>query len=293
MGQQNDGSGHGPGLIPLVRRMNNPNHSASADSIAARAWLRWLPAGMPAHRALVTDLMWLHSTMPTVSQVKTFDLRELCIAREACPRRISWAIAFMRAYALVAGEFPALRRTYLSWPWPHLYEHPVTVGNLVVARKVNAVDWLFFAPLAEAESFSLDRQQGLLERYQAGPIEEVFKNQVRLAHYPLLVRRLLWWLRFHFSPGRRAKRLGTFAVTTLAGQGVTILDPRAPVTTTLTYGPISEAGRCDVTIAYDHRVMDGKEVADILGATERIMQTQLVQEFHELTREHSTGIQAA
>ncbi|WP_144973939.1 2-oxo acid dehydrogenase subunit E2 [Bremerella volcania] len=248
---------------------------------------------MPAHRALVTDLMWLHRTMPTVSQVKTFDLSELRTVRKACPRRISWAIAFLRAYALTALEFPSLRRTYLTWPWPHLYEHPQTVGNLVVSRQVSSESWLFFAPIADAENFTLDRQQGLLERYQTGPVEEVFKNQVRLAHYPFFVRRLLWWLRFHGSPGKRIKRLGTFAVTTVAGQGVTILDPRAPVTSTLTYGPINEAGQCSVTIAYDHRVMDGKEVAEILIATERIMQTRIVREFHELAQLHRSRSKAA
>lgn len=273
--------------------MNNPNNPIPADHVASRAWLRWLPTGMPVHRALVSDLMWLHRSMPTVSQTKTFNLRELRLAREACPRRVSWAIAFLRAYALTSVEFPSLRRTYISWPWPHLYEHPEAIGNLVVSREANGESWLFFAPIASAESFSLDRQQGLLERYQSGPVEEVFKNQVRLAHYPFFVRRLMWWLRFHFSSSKRIKRLGTFALTTVARHGVSILDPRAPVTSTLTYGPISDTDQCDVTISYDHRVMDGKEVAEILCATECIMQTQLVQEFHELAAYHRSLNKAA
>lgn len=272
--------------------MNSPNNPVSDDRIAKRAWLRWLPAGLPAHRAMVTDLMWLHRSMPTVSQVKTFDLGELRAVRQACPRRISWAIAFLRAYALTSIEYPSLRRTYISWPWPHLYEHPEAIGNLVVSREVNGESWLFFAPIASAESFSLDRQQGLLERYQTGPVEEVFKNQFRLAQYPRFIRRLLWSLRF-LSPAKRIKRLGTFALTTVAGQGVTILDPRAPVTSTLTYGPMNDAGQCDVTIAYDHRVMDGKEVASILCATERIMQTRIVQEFHDLAEQYRAQFKAA
>lgn len=273
--------------------MNNPINPVSNDRVANRSWVRWLPVGLPPRRAMVTDLMWLHRSMPTVSQVKTFDLRELRAVRDASPRRISWAIAFLRAYALVAAEFPCLRRTYMSWPWPHLYEHPEVIGNVVVSRQVNDDSWLFFAPIAGAENFSLDRQQGLLERYQFGSVEEVFKNQVRLAHYPQFVRRILWWLRFNFSPRKRIKRLGTFALTTVAGQGVTILDPRAPVTTTLSYGPMNDAGQCDVTITYDHRVMDGREVASILCATERIMQTRIVQEFRELAKQRRTRRQAA
>lgn len=249
--------------------------------------------GLPACRAIVTDLMWLHRSMATVSQVKSFDLKELDQVRAACPRRISWAVAFMKAYSLVSVEFPALRRIFLDWPWPHLYEHHQPVANLVVSREVEGENWIFFAPIVAADLDSLSGLQGLVDHYQAEPVEVVFKNQVRLARYPGFVRRTMWWLRFHFAPAKRIKRFGTFGLTTLAGQGVTIVDPRAPVTTTLTYGPLDEMGRCQVTIAYDHRVMDGKEVADILSALEQTLRTQIVEELRALSLKECPTNQAA
>ncbi|MEW4455756.1 hypothetical protein AB1L30_24020 [Bremerella sp. JC817] len=235
----------------------------------------------------------MHRTMPTVSQVKTFDLQGLADARSKCPIRISWSIAVLRAYALLSAETASLRQTFMEWPWPHLYEHPHPIGNLAISRVVDGEQWLFFAPMDEAHTMPLLQLQGLLERYQTAPVETAFKNQVRFANYPDMLRRVMWWLRFHFTPKKRVKRLGTFALTTLAGQGVTIVDPKAPVTTTLTYGPLDDQGRCNVTIAYDHRVMDGKEVADILCALERKLQTQILSEFEMLTQQVESRSRAA
>lgn len=238
---------------------------------------------MPSHRSIVCDLMDLHRQMPTVSQAKSFQLEVLREARSACPQRISWSLLFLRAFALVSVEFPNLRRTLITWPWYHLHEHPTSYANLVVSREYQGEPWLFFAPLEAPERQSLLELQGALNRYQQEPVEVVFKNQVRFARYPRLLRRALWWLRFNLSARKRIKRLGTFALTTVAGQGVTILDPKAPVTSTLTYGPLDDSGQCEVIIAYDHRVMDGKEIATILGRLEEILQQEMVHEMREMT----------
>lgn len=228
--------------------------------------------------------MDLHRQIPTVSQAKTFQLAHLRDARGECPQRICWSLLFMRAYALAAIEFPELRQTLISWPWRHLHQHSHAMANLTVSRTFRGQQWLFFAPLETPEKLTLLELQGLLNRYREEPVEIVFKNQVRFAQYPRLVRRVLWWFRFNWSARKRIKRLGTFALTTLAGQGVTILDPRAPVTSTLTYGPLDQAGKCEVIIAYDHRVMDGKLVATILERLEEILQGPIVDEMEKLTQ---------
>ena len=228
--------------------------------------------------------MDLHRQMPTVSQAKAFQLAQLRDVRGECPQRICWSLLFMRAFALASVEFPELRQTLIPWPWRHLHQHPETMANLTVSREFQGEQWLFFAPLERPEKLTLLELQGLLNRYREEPVEVVFKNQVRFARYPRVIRRLLWWLRFNWSARKRIKRLGTFAITTLAGQGVTILDPRAPVTSTLTYGPMDESGKCEVIIAYDHRVMDGKLVATVLGRLEEILQGPMVAEMEKLTQ---------
>ena len=42
----------------------------------------------------------------------------------------------MRAYGLVGREHPSLRRAYLPYPWPHLYEHPQTECAFLIERDV-------------------------------------------------------------------------------------------------------------------------------------------------------------
>lgn len=252
------------------------------DRSAPPSWLSQLMAGMPAHRALVCDLLRLHSQMPSVAQTRMVDLASLREIRDAAPRRIAWPVLFLKAYAVASTEFPCLRRTYLTWPWPYFYEHSVPVANLAVARTFRDEDWLLFAPIVSADRETLTGLQVLVERYQREPVEKVFKLQVRLAHFPGLVRRVLWWLRMNASPRKRIKRLGTFALTTLARHGVSIVAPKAPVTTTLTYGPFDDSGRCQVTIAYDHRVMDGKAVACVLNRLEEILQTTIADELRSL-----------
>ena len=37
--------------------------------------------------------------------------------------RPSWCAIFTKAYAVVAARYPELRRAYLKFPFPRLYEH--------------------------------------------------------------------------------------------------------------------------------------------------------------------------
>lgn len=253
------------------------------DRPQAPSWLSQLLRGIPPHRALVTDLMELHRPMPTVPQSRTFRLQAVREIRDAASRRIAWPVLFLKAFAITSVEFPALRRTYIAWPWPYFYEHPTSVANLCVARTHQGEEWLFFAPLVAADQWALTSLQELVESYQTHEVQRAFNSQFRLAHFPRILRRGVWWLRMNVSPSKRIKRLGTFALTSVARHGVTIVDPKAPVTSTLTYGPFDEDGRCVVTIAYDHRVMDGKEIARILVRLEQVLQTTIAEELRSLS----------
>ena len=65
----------------------------------------------------------------------------------------------------------------------------------------------------------------------------------------------------NLSGFKRAKRLGTFTISSLGNLGVEQHHPISPLTTYLTFGPISASGEVNVKIIYDHRVMDGRTVA--------------------------------
>ena len=84
---------------------------------------------------------------------------------------------------------------------------------------------------------------------------------MRVSRAPTPVRRLLWWSTLNISGFKRAKRFGTFGLTSYGALGAESLHPISPLTTTLTFGPISPAGEVIVKLIYDHRVLDGAYIA--------------------------------
>jgi hypothetical protein len=120
--------------------------------------------------------------------------------------------------------------------------------------------------------------QDSLDEYLGEPVKKMFLRQWQLSALPTVLRRLFWWWTLNVSGQKRAKRSGTFFLTTIAGKGAEIQHPPAFLTSNLTYGPMDENGRCRVTIAYDHRLMDGSLVADCLARLDVVLNEVLLEE---------------
>lgn len=176
---------------------------------------------------------------------------------------------------LLSVEFPELRQTWYRWPWAHLYQHPVSIGILTVQREYRGAPWLFWGRIPCPEQKSLAQIQLLIDELQTAPVSRLFRPEIRLAGLPTPIRRLIWGWNIHCQKRLRAERLGTFFLSTLSGQGVEIQIPPAIQTGCLTYGPIDQCGRSRVTLAYDHRVMDGALVANCLMRLESILSETL------------------
>ena len=84
------------------------------------------------------------------------------------------------------------------------------------------------------------------------------------------------------SGAERAKRVGTFFLSSLAGRGAVIDCPPSFQTGVVSYGPIDTHGYSRVTLAYDHRLMDGMLVADALVKIEQILHGPLADELRSL-----------
>src|SRR5262245_25322551 len=80
--------------------------------------------GLSVPRRLVCDLLHFASKVPTVPVQRMVDLGELPAVRARLAARPGWCPIFTKAYAIVASRFPELRRSYLPFPYPRLYEHP-------------------------------------------------------------------------------------------------------------------------------------------------------------------------
>jgi hypothetical protein len=93
---------------------------------------RSIPLSLP--RRLVSDLLAFASKIPILPVQRQMHLGSLKAARAACPVRPAWVALFIKGFALTAQEFPELRRAYLKFPWPHLYEYEDSIAALTVER---------------------------------------------------------------------------------------------------------------------------------------------------------------
>ncbi len=217
------------------------------------------------NRALVIDALSLVRRDVLFPVERSFALRELADLRSGATRRVSWTVLFMKAYAVVAARTPALRQWYLSYPWPRLFEHAENEAMLVVNREFLGEERICWARFPRPERQTLVELQERLDEYQSQPVESVFRRQVRLSRWPWPVRKLLWWINLNFAGPKRGKRLGTFSMSSLAGQGTINRYHQTVLTSSLTYGPLDDRGNALVTLICDHRVLDGALAARVLA----------------------------
>jgi hypothetical protein len=231
-------------------------------------------------RRFVCDLLHFARKVPSVPVQRRMDLRAVAAVRQAAHPRPGWCAIFAKAYALVASRQPELRRAYLPFPTPHLYEHRENVASVAVERTWQEEDAVLFGRLRSPEKYGLLELDAHMRRWKEAPVESVrsFRRALRLSSRPRPLRRALWWIGLNVSGRRRARHFGTFGVSVYSGLGAASLHPLSPLTTTLNYGVVAPDGGVDVRVVYDHRVLDGATVARALAELERVLQNQIVNE---------------
>jgi hypothetical protein len=236
------------------------------------------------HRRTILDLLYFSRRVPLQPLTRVCHLADVAALRARTTPRISWTALLMKAHGLVARAVPELRQAFLPWPWPTLYQHPFSVCSLTVSREVDGAPYLFFPLFVAPESMPLTKLQRHIDEFAHRPLWEVgrYRRQIRVSRLPLLVRRLGWWVSLNLSGFKRAKRFGTFGLTSVAGQGAITPTIFSPLTSTLTNGPLDEAGRCPITLVYDHRVLDGLLVSHCLAGIEEALRGTLAEEMTPL-----------
>jgi hypothetical protein len=229
---------------------------------------RSLPLSGP--RRFILDLMHFARQVPSVPVGRLMRLGPLAEARRSHPSRPSWSVLFLKAYGIVCEADPRLRRALLTVPRLRLYEHPFSVASLAIERQFEGEPCICVGLFRAPERQSIAELQQALDEYRSWPLEQVgfFRQMLRISGYPAPVRRLLWWSTLNCSGPKRAKRLGTFGLSSYGALGAESYHPISPLTTTLTYGPIDPSGSVTVKLIYDHRVLDGAEVARRLADLE-------------------------
>lgn len=256
---------------------------------------------LDGQRRLVGDIVRLSQRVPTFPVDRVMDLAALDRARSAAVPRIGWAALFIKAYALVARDRPALRSWYVPWrvlvPWrrPSWATSPVSVASLAMSRpRVDDgrgtspadlaldPDALWWARIREPDRLTLPEIQAAIRHHATAPVEEVFKRQIELGTVPGPLRRLILRWNAHAPTRKRALRVGTFSVSTLAGEGCANARHPSFLATSLTWTPLDERGRSTVTLLADHRILDGVPVARALLALEETLRGPITSELGSL-----------
>ena len=217
--------------------------------------------------------------IPRITVQRRMNLGPVVQARKGLDPRPSWTAIFLKGYALLSQETPDLRRAYVKLPWPHLYEYPSSIASLAYEREHGGERVVLLDRIKRPESRSLDQLARKIRASQSRPVMQVkeFRRALGMARAPGPIRRFLMWLGLNIGR-QRPNYFGTFQLSVYSGLGAESLNPLTPLTTLLNYGRIDEHGSVDVRVHYDHRVMDGANVARALERLEVIMNTEVVDE---------------
>lgn len=230
-------------------------------------------------RRMVTDLMRFAAAVPSVPVERIMDLSAVMAARNGCAQRPAWVAILAKAYGLTAQEFPELRRTFVKWPWPHLYEYPSSVAALTVERMFKGEPCVVLWTLKDPATRRISEVERLIRQAMEAPIEQFrdFRRQLTIGRLPGLLRRPIMWLGYNLAR-QRANHFGTFSVTAVSFMGADALHLPTWTTTLLTYGVFRPDGRVPIRITMDHRVFDGVTIAKIMARLEAILNGPIVDE---------------
>jgi hypothetical protein len=239
---------------------------------------RYLRLSLP--RRFVCDLLHFAKRVPSIPMQRRMNLAALIAARASWPEHVSWCAIFLKAYGLVAADRPQLRRAYMHFPWPHLYEHTANIASVGIERVYEGEEAAFFIRVPRPELLSLAELDALIRHHKVAPFEEVdsFRHALRVSRLPLPLRRLTWWMGLNATGRGRAIFFGTFGISVVASLGSAGLHILSPLTTTLNYGAFEPDGSLDVRLAYDHRVFDGATAARAMAALEEVLQGEILAE---------------
>ena len=230
-------------------------------------------------RRVQNDFLFFANRAPILPVQRRMALAALVEARRACRHRPPWTALFLRGYALLAQEFPELRRVYIGLLRPHLYEHPSSVAMIAVERKSKDQSEVFAGRIKDPATRSLAELVEILRTFNEAPLSKIkeFRRVLIFGRLPWPLRRFLMWVALNIGL-RRVHFFGTFGLSVYSALGADSLRPLAPCTVVLNYGVIAADGTVDVRFNYDHRVMDGATVARALQAFERILTESLLRE---------------
>lgn len=199
---------------------------------------------------------------------------------------VSWGAILIKALALTSKKWPELKRAYITFPWPHLYEHPHCVATVVVEREWQGAHCVFVDQIPAPESKSLRELDQRLDGMKTLKIEAVgsFRRLIRITRLPLPLRRLIWLIALRGSGRLKSRYFGTFSINSLTSRHARTTQSASPITISFQYAPIQPGGDMPFQIYMDHRVIDGVEAHRLCADLQAILNSDIVDELNAMPR---------
>jgi len=235
-------------------------------------------------RRLVDDVIRVSNQMPMAAFSSEWDVAQIAKLRRMAKPKISWNVLMMKAHAIVCLENPMLRRNYVRFPFPHLYEHHQTVCMMTIGRQHQGEERLFFARFNAPERATLVELQELYDKYRKAPIEDIkqFRHQITFAKFPSPVRRFAWWALFNLWPQKRASHMGTCGMSISGHRGAFGSGHLGCNTTILGVDPNPRKGVAKMLLTFDHQVIDGAPATDVLFQGRKVLATAVAKELADM-----------
>lgn len=237
-------------------------------------------------RRLVADQMHFSQQVPSVTADRRLDLAPLAEARHALAPKIAWSVLFSKAFGMLGRDWPALRQSYMKFPWPRLYEHPHSIATINIEREVAGENIVLYCLLRHPEDRPLADLDAVVRHHKQEPVRNLrsYHRSLAVSRIPWPVRHWFWWAALNVFGRRRCHNFGTFCVTSVAGEGAGLLRLIPLLTATLHYGLFDADHRLDMRLSWDHRVMDGATVARVLVDFENLLNREMVRELKQTPR---------
>jgi pyruvate/2-oxoglutarate dehydrogenase complex dihydrolipoamide acyltransferase (E2) component len=236
----------------------------SQEGMSSGRSIRLSPA-----RRFIADLSHAARKMPQGVITRRISIAKAAEARAKGAVKAPWTAIFVKAWAEIAAELPELRQSYVTIPWPRLYQHTTSIASVMVERELDGEKVVLPARIKSPAERSLSEVANEIRQAAEAPVETQKRNRMIMlvSRLPWPLRRFLWWFAFN-TPRQRAYHAGTFGVSTIGSMGVSIYVPVSPLTTFIGYGPFAADGTVDITVGFDHRTMDGAIVAKAMAMLE-------------------------
>ncbi len=206
------------------------------------------------------------------------DATRLSAARAEAGGKLSFVSFVVKAAAEVIADIPDARVVLQDGLWPRLVHVKDVHAKVLFDKNVEGQRCVLSGTVEHADRCSVEEIQQVVDHHKLARVDSngPFKQVRSLQRLPLPLVRLIYRAVLR-NPFRRARLQGTFSVTSVGQEPVRAIFPMIASSLGFGVGRVAEApvvrdGRVVVaqtftlSLAFDHRVLDGAIASEVLAA---------------------------